>query len=208
MNKRKCGLKVQSLVALLVSFGVAILVFLILDQISFAILQNYLEKSTYISEKSSEYMDSFETYIAQNNIAADDKAAIDEWRDSNKKVTTIIYITRDGKMLYDSLWFTWQDDISADEDVSDADSSEQNQYVGSDYSENDWFFKREIEFSDGVALVSLYGYFDQWIYNASLIGEMILSVAVLGLVFICLIRRRNQSVGNRRFEFSDYGKRT
>lgn len=190
MNKRKCGLKVQSLVALLVSFGVAILVFLIVDQISFAILQNYLEKSTYISEKSSEYMDSFETYITQNNIAADDKAAIDEWRDSNKKVTTIIYITRDGKMLYDSLWFTWQDDISADEDVSDADSSEQNQYVGSDYSENDWFFKREIEFSDGVALVSLYGYFDQWIYNASLIGEMILSVAVLGLVFICLIRRK------------------
>ena len=46
------------------------------------------------------------------------------------------------------------------------------------------------EFSDGVALVSLYGYFDQWIYNASLIGEMILSVAVLGLVFICLIRRK------------------
>ena len=44
MNKRKCGLKVQSLVALLVSFGVAILVFLILDQISCAILENYLKR--------------------------------------------------------------------------------------------------------------------------------------------------------------------
>lgn len=188
MNKRKYGLKTQFLIALLISFGAAVLTFLVMDRVSSAILDDYFAKSAYIGKQLSKYMDSFEAYVTKNNIAASDSEAIDSWRDSNKKLITIIYINRSGETLYDSLRFTWQN--ATDQDRLTENSSEQDQYIDSSYSENSWFFKREIAFSDGSATVSLYGYFDRWIYDIALIGEIILSAAVLCTVFICLMRRK------------------
>lgn len=62
--------------------------------------------------------------------------------------------------------------------------------MGSEYSDNSWFYKREIAFADGVASVSLYGYFDQWIYDVALFSEITLSTAVLCLVFVWLTRKK------------------
>jgi len=140
-------------------------------------------------------MDSFASYIAKNNIAASDSAAVNSWQNSGKKISTIIYINRDGKTLYDSLQFNWQSDTadnaeSAVTASANAGSYEQDQYVGGNYGNNSWFYKRELAFSDGPATVSLYGYFDQWIYDAVLIGEILLSGATLCAVFICLLRRK------------------
>lgn len=190
MNKRRCGLKAQSLIALLISFCVAVAVFFAVERTTSALLTEYLKSNSYIGKKSHDYMDKFENYVTKYQIAADDSEAINFWRYQNKEVTTIIYINRDGETLYDSLMLTRQYTASDDGELSAIDSNEKVQYVGSEYSDNSWFYKREITFADGVASVSLYGYFDQWIYDVALFSEITLSTGVLCLVFVWLTRKK------------------
>lgn len=190
MNKRRCGLKAQSLFALLISLIAAILTFCAIDIGSSAFLEHYFERSTYISQKTSRFMDRFEAFVTENNIAATDSTSIDSWINSHKTVTTMLYINRNDEIIYDSLRFDWQSGLSSANDLTGQETLQQEEYIGGNYSDNNWFLKRMILFSDGLATVSLYGYFDQWIYNIALIVETVLSCAVLCFVFILLVRRK------------------
>lgn len=124
MNKRRCGLKAQSLIALLISFCVAVAVFFAVERTTSALLTEYLKSNSYIGKKSHDYMDSFEKYVAKYQIAADDSEAINYWRYQNKQVTTIIYINRNGETLYDSLMLARQYTASDDGELSAIDSNE------------------------------------------------------------------------------------
>ena len=186
LNKKLYGLRAQSLLALIISLAVAAMVFITTDLAFYYLTENSLKKNEYVIKKSSEYLDRFETYVSENGIAATDSKAIENWRKNNKKVVTIMYIVRDGNTVYDSLLASSQDQSTG----SDSDSGNNNDYAGGDYGNNDWFYKREIKFSDGIALVSLYGYFDKWIYDVSFITEIFLSAAVFYIVFIMLIQRK------------------
>ncbi|NLA69451.1 MAG: HAMP domain-containing histidine kinase [Clostridiales bacterium] len=190
MNKRRCGLKTQSIVALMSSIAVAVVFFFATDYTVYSLLTSYLEKSNYNTEKSTEYLESFESYIKENNIAATDSKAIKSWRDSNRKVTTILYITRNDETLYDSLLTSSSESVSLLNVESDNEDNGEYEYSGNGYSDNSWFFKREINFADGAATVSLYGYFDQMIYNIAFVIEIILSVIVLCTFFIYLLRKK------------------
>lgn len=195
MNKRVYGLKTQSLLALLISSVVAVFVFCAVNFGVSILLNNYFERSTYIKQKTSQYMDQFESYVKKHKIEATDSAAIDKWLNAHKSVSTILYINRDGATIYDSLRFFWQNGISTEntEQVTENEfsfSKGANKYVGGDYSYNSWFLKRELAFSDGTAIVSLYGYFDKLVDMIALIAEIILTCFVFCIVFILLIQKK------------------
>lgn len=187
---RKIGLKAQALLALLISFAAAVLLFFIMNIISTVLLNSYFEKHTYISRKCETCLDSFQEYVLENNISAVDSNRIKDWQNSNKRVSLILGITRDGKTVYDSLASNMDINlVERDDDTSDIMETSQFNAAAA-YEKSSLFTKRNIQFSDGEATVFLYGYFDQWVYDVFLMGETLLSVAVLCILFICLIRRK------------------
>ena len=188
MNKNHHGLKAQSFIALLISLATAFSVFLVSDFCFYAINDAFIDTIAYVNKKSDKYLDSFQEFISDNKISATDYKRISEWRKSKSKIVTIMYIYRGDTVLYDSLLAS-RADLSAEDGATESpdniSTSSDNKYI-----ESELFRKREIEFSDGSASVSLYGYFDKWIYDIFFVAEIIISAAAFYAVFIILIRRK------------------
>lgn len=181
MSKIKLSIKIQALLALLISSVLAVSFFLLSSAASDLLLDRFFEKSKYVETKSEAYLDAFETFIVGAQIAADDTGAIHRWQKNERSVATILYITRGGDVLYDSLRSEWETEYGRN--VPDA-------YFGEEYINNDWFFKRTVSFADGDATVSFYGYFDQRAADIARIVEALLSAVLLCVVFVWFIRRK------------------
>lgn len=181
MSKIRLSIKVQSLLALLISSVLAVAFFFLTSAASDRLLDRFFEKSKYVETKSEAYLDAFETFIAGAGIAADDAGAIHRWQENERSVAAILYITRGSEVLYDSLRSDWKTEYG--KDVPDA-------YFGEEYINNDWFFKRTISFADGDATVSFYSYFDQRAADIAWIIEALLSAVLLCAVFVWFIRRK------------------
>ena len=181
MSKIKLSIKIQALLALLISSVLAVSFFLLSSAASDLLLDRFFEKSKYVETKSEAYLDAFETFIVGAQIAADDAEAIHRWQKNERSVATILYITRGGDVLYDSLRSEWETEYGRN--VPDA-------YFGEEYINNDWFFKRTVSFADGDATVSFYGYFDQRAADIARIVEALLSAVLLCVVFVWFIRRK------------------
>ena len=181
MSKIRLSIKVQSLLALLISSVFAVSFFLLSSAASDLLLDRFFEKSKYVETKSETYLDAFETFIVGEQITANDAGAIHRWQKKERSVAAILYITRGGEVLYDSLRSEWETEYG--KNVPDA-------YFGEEYINNDWFFKRTISFADGDATVSFYGYFDQRAADIARIIEALLSAILLCVVFVWFIRRK------------------
>ena len=181
MSKIKLSIKIQALLALLISSVLAVSFFLLSSAASDLLLDRFFEKSKYVETKSEAYLDAFETFIVGAQIAADDTGAIHRWQKNERSVATILYITRGGDVLYDSLRSEWETEYGRN--VPDA-------YFGEEYINNDWFFKRTVSFADGDATVSFYGYFDQRAADIARIIEALLAAVLLCVVFVWFIRRK------------------
>lgn len=185
MNKKGWGLKAQALTALVISIAAAILCFLVTWSCSSVILDRVFEKTAYNEVRSEAYLDSFASFVSKNRISAADVSKIRAWRKSNKPAVTLLYITRDGTVLYDSMRSELRTGLSDPEGTRAGE-----EYAGEDYGNNDWFIKKEIAFTDGNASVSVYGYFDQRIKDAVLIANIVLSALLLCLTFVGFVRRK------------------
>lgn len=202
MSKKKFGLKRQSVVALLISVTIALVLFEGLLYISVKVLDHQLDKSAYIKQKALDYMDLFEEYVAKKNISTGDRDDIDAWVNAKESPIAILYISRDGNALYDSLQsYTMNYNIVAEQETDSMEngaagneSTESKIYAGEEYSSNEWFIQRDIEFSDGSATVSLYAYFDQLIYDVAFIVAAIISVIVLCVCFLCFASKKINAI--------------
>lgn len=196
LNKRKFGLKIQCVIALLISATIALTVFGIFQYTINYFFESYFENSRYANKIAVDYMDSFEEYVSQNNISANDIKSIDKWVKSKRSVSVILYITRNGKSLYDSLQSDINsyafpfDDNSENEPLKNPQTDEMQVYAGEDYSSNEWFYQRKIAFTDGAAIVSFYVYFANWIYNSVFLLSVIISFVVLCISFLYFIRKK------------------
>lgn len=181
MNRRMLSIKIQALLAVLISSAIAVAFFFLTSTVSDLILDRFFEKSEYIRTKSEDYLDAFETFVCGDRIAADDAEAIHRWQKNNRSVSAILYITRDGDVLYDSLRSSWETEYG--QNIPEG-------YFGEEYINNDWFFKRTISFADGDAAVSFCGDYDLRIADIARIIESVLSAAVFCTIFVWFIRRK------------------
>ena len=184
LNKRKCGLKMQSLLALLLSLLAAVTFFICMDACSEIMLDNFMEKTGYVNTKSNRYLDDFTSFVAKNKVAATDAAAIKKWHKAHKGSVTLLYIVRNGEILFDSLQY------SRYFDPEESGISHQTEEMEEKYIENDWFYNRSVSFADGTATVAFYGNFDLWLSNILTIVTLILSVILMCVIFAFFIRRK------------------
>ncbi len=199
----------QSVIALLLSLFIACCFYLTIDQINTVIIRHLLRRSTFSQNKTVSYLDSFEAYVNDNEINSSDERLINRWLAQNKSGTLIVYISKDGQVVYDSLQSYWAKTQVLSRAADSTENTDQSSlvsdnafngelshktdtdiYVGENYGDNSWFLKREIEFADGTASVSMYGYFDEWVYNLAWIAEIIMSFVLCCIVFTCFLQRK------------------
>lgn len=197
MNNRKYGLKKQCIIALLISAIISLTSFGIIQYAESYLIEINIENSRYADQIFEKYLDSFEKYVLENNVSANNKQAIDKWVKSKRPISIVLYISRDGKPLYDSLQSESNqytvligDENGKNESSDYGESNELHVYAGEEYSSNKWFYQRQIRFSDGIAFVSFYAYFADWIYNVMFLLSLIIAFIVLCVSFLYFLRKK------------------
>ena len=148
-------------------------------------LDNFTEKTGYINEKSNRYLDDFASFVEKNNVAANDLNTIKRWHKAHKGYWTLLYIVRNGEVLFDSLQYSRYYDPEESQHSGGATEEIEENYV-----KNEWFYNRVVSFADGSATVAFYGNFDVWLSTIALVGELILSVVLMCIVFAFFIRKK------------------
>ncbi|MBQ7598110.1 MAG: HAMP domain-containing histidine kinase [Clostridia bacterium] len=148
-------------------------------------LENFTEKTGYINERSNHYLDDFASFVERDKVAANDLSKIKKWHKAHKGYWTLLYIVRNGEVLFDSLQYSRYYDPEESQHSGGATEEIEENYV-----KNEWFYNRDVSFADGSATVAFYGNFDVWLSTIALVGELILSVVLMCIVFALFIRKK------------------
>lgn len=125
------------------------------------------------SQKANErYIEDLRQYVAKENISSTDTEKLTVWVKQHKPVSLQIY--KDDILVYDSA-YPFYDRLSEEE-------------IHADYY--DWATYYDIQFADGEGVAAIHGFHVYQLYNAFLIGEIILSFLVFVLVVMLGIRNK------------------
>lgn len=125
------------------------------------------------SQKANErYIEDLRQYAAKENISSTDTEKLTVWVKQHKPVSLQIY--KDDILVYDSA-YPFYDRLSEEE-------------IHADYY--DWATYYDIQFADGEGVAAIHGFHVYQLYNAFLIGEIILSFFVFVLVVMLGIRNK------------------
>ena len=120
---------------IVVAFGVAVSVglYFSIQSIGQYLIDRYYMDSDAVSERLSEYEQSFESFVIENDIAATDVSSISKWVKEQKTIYLILY---DGnEIIYESGW--WDEKSSAYDEKSSAYMDEASQESIDDFEETD-----------------------------------------------------------------------
>lgn len=193
MCKKKIGLKGQFFLAALLAVVIALGSFFLLNYGISLALDQYFVQSTYIDRANERCLDRFAEYVTSNNISATDTDTIAQWVDKKKSAYLLLVVSREDELLYDSLYYGWEElSLAAGEEDEEAQKSaaEEPEAYGNTYAANSWLYQREIDFADGTAEVTLYGFFEKQFYTFAVVGEIILAVVIFSLCFMGFVRRK------------------
>jgi len=170
LNRRKYRLGVQTILAVLVSAGIAVSAFLMMKTEGVTLLDRYFQKTDYEEVQNKKALDSFESYVKLHQVKATDSDAIQLWLETKKAVYFKMAVLRDGEVMFEEMFANWQ---SIMEEIED-----------------DWFLHRTIEFADGTANVYTYGYFADRFYSYSTAAEFIIAALVFVVLFFLFFQRK------------------
>lgn len=123
------------------------------------------------SQKANErYIENLRQYVSEGKITSTDTEKLTAWVKQHKPVSLQIY--KDDILVYDSA-YPFYDRLS-----------EEN--IHADYY--DWATYYVIQFADGEGVAAIHGFHIYQLYNAFLIGEIVLSFLVFVLVVMLGIR--------------------
>lgn len=160
-------LKGQAVLAIFISAALAVVVYWLLSEISDQLLYHFFEKSTYIEQQNHRYLNEFQKFVSDNQIAATDTEQIHQWIDKEKSVYIFMAIYREDEQLFNPLRI----DLTRD-------------------TEAYHFFYQEILFSDGFASVYLDGFFDVKVYMYMTLTEGLVAILIFVGSFVWFIQRK------------------
>lgn len=100
MNKRfLCTkLEIKLILCLIFSFVIAVGIFFLLSTIGENMLDNYFNKTSFVSNQKRQAISDFKKYISDNNLTVNDHDKIAQWVRKEKYVN--IYIYKDNRLIY------------------------------------------------------------------------------------------------------------
>lgn len=162
---------------LLLALAVAVLCFLSVHRLGEALVDHYIIQSDYSQRRDARYVEKLQAYIRENNLSTRDKDQLAAWVDRQGIIAVQVY--QDGRLLYDSLYpesVEWSELTEME-----SDQLEQPQY--------DWMEYYTIQFADGGAEVTLFGFYEFRFMQIALFTALGLSFFIFFLIVMLGIRK-------------------
>lgn len=138
-------------------------------------IENYYSDSEYIERRNDAYASKLQAYADMNQLSVKDTSRLAKWVREQKIISVQIY--QDGILTYDS-------DYPQEVDEEDVAGEET---VETEY--NGWGTYYEIEFSEGVAEVVIFGMYSYQAYTYMTIGGLLLAFALFLVIVMFGIRK-------------------
>lgn len=159
---------VRLLKLLVLAGAISCLFFFVVNRAGDAFVDSYYRNSNYEEKEDRKYLSRLQSYVSDNQISARDTKMLKAWVDKQKIISLQVY--RDNVLLYDSEYLAAEE---LEEKV--------------DYAS--WKTYYLLDFADGQAQVSLYGFYSYQLYNWVFIGELLLTFALFVAVVLLGIRK-------------------
>lgn len=192
MIKQRFGnrLEMKLVFAVLLSLGVAALVFLTAVKCSFAVMDQIFYSSDYQAWSEQRGMTRLQKFIDENNVSLDDLSPLDEWCRQERQVYLSVY--RGNALVYDSV-------LTAKADYTVYNTYYEN-YTTYTYTDEDSSASVSVDnggdafptvaFADGEANVDLYTYYQDWYYDTAVALSFFLAFLIFLLVLTGIIRAK------------------
>ncbi|ADL52851.1 sensor histidine kinase [Clostridium cellulovorans] len=100
MNRKflSTKLEVKLIISLIFSFIISVFIFLLAQTLGEKLLNNYFDKTSFLTNQKIQAISEFKTYVIDNNLSINDYDKIKSWTRKNKYVNLFIY--KDNNLVY------------------------------------------------------------------------------------------------------------
>lgn len=135
-------------------------------------IENYYEDSNNINDRNQRYITALQEYVTENNMETSDTGLLRKWVKNQNVINIELY--KDDILIYDS---QYPDNLDIGNENIEAVYYEGNQYYN-------------VQFTDGTAIIGIYGMYDYQLYNVTRIAELIVSFLIFLSIVLFGIRRK------------------
>lgn len=166
------------------ALAAAIVFYIILSITADAALNKIFDTEQFYRKCDQKTIESLEKYVRENDIKSDDWYMLNRWVKDGNAITLSIY--KDNVLVYDSqMQSSYSEDTETDEDSSSSVSSAV--MIENDYAMQTSY---KIDFADGEADVTIYGFYSTNYYRIAYVLEFILPCLLFIFIILAAVQKK------------------
>ena len=184
--KKNFKMSLATEMALVSAFALAaaIVFYIILSITADAALNKIFDTEQFYRKCDQKTIESLEKYVRENDIRSDDWYMLNRWVKDGNAITLSIY--KDNVLVYDSqMQSSYSEDTETDEDSSSSVSSAV--MIENDYAMQTSY---KIDFADGEADVTIYGFYSTNYYRIAYVLEFIFPCLLFIFIILAAVQKK------------------
>ena len=166
------------------ALAAAIVFYIILSITTDAALNKIFDTEQFYRKCDQKTIESLEKYVRENDIKSDDWYMLNRWVKDGNAITLTVY--KDNVLVYDSqMQSSYSEDTETDEDSSSSVSSAV--MIENDYAMQTSY---KIDFADGEADVTIYGFYSTNYYRIAYVLEFILPCLLFIFIILAAVQKK------------------
>ena len=166
------------------ALAAAIVFYIILSITADAALNKIFDTEQFYRKCDQKTIESLEKYVRENDIKSDDWYMLNRWVKDGNAITLSIY--KDNVLVYDSqMQSSYSEDTETDEDSSSSVSSAV--MIENDYAMQTSY---KIDFADGEADVTIYGFYSTNYYRIAYVLEFIFPCLLFIFIILAAVQKK------------------
>ena len=166
------------------ALAAAIIFYIILSITADAALNKIFDTEQFYRKCDQKTIESLEKYVRENDIKSDDWYMLNRWVKDGNAITLSIY--KDNVLVYDSqMQSSYSEDTETDEDSSSSVSSAV--MIENDYAMQTSY---KIDFADGEADVTIYGFYSTNYYRIAYVLEFIFPCLLFIFIILAAVQKK------------------
>ena len=180
----KMSLATEMALVSVFALAAAIVFYIILSVTADAALNKIFDTEQFYRKCDQKTIESLEKYVRENDIKSDDWYMLNRWVKDGNAITLSVY--KDDVLVYDSqMQSSYSEDTETDEDSSSSVSSAV--IIENDYAMQTSY---KIDFADGEADVSIYGFYSTNYYRIAYVLEFILPCLLFIFIILAAVQKK------------------
>ena len=166
------------------ALAAAIVFYIILSITADAALNKIFDTEQFYRKCDQKTIESLEKYVRENDIESDDWYMLNRWVKDGNAITLTVY--KDNVLVYDSqMQSSYSEDTETDEDSSSSVSSAV--MIENDYAMQTSY---KIDFADGEADVTIYGFYSTNYYRIAYVLEFIFPCLLFIFIILAAVQKK------------------